>query len=86
MIGDSGLNDGEATGTITNEGPIPQAWIFHFGRTVADQVLDAVDTRLRSTPRPGSEVMLAGIPVGDSGRAGSPGARCCHVERSRTAG
>ena len=67
VIGDAGINDGEATGTITNAGPIPQAWISRFGRTVADQVLDAVDTRLRSTPRPGSEVMLAGIPMGDGG-------------------
>ena len=34
---------------------------------MADQVLEAVDTRMGSEPRPGSEVMLAGIPVGDGG-------------------
>ena len=54
------IGDGEATGTITNAGPMPQAWISRFGRTVADQVLDAVATRLRSEPTPGMEVTLAG--------------------------
>ena len=53
------IDDGEATGTITNTGPIPQAWISRFGRTVADQVLEAVDNRLRSTTTPGVEVTLA---------------------------
>ena len=41
------IADGTATGTITNTGHIPQAWIARFGRTVADQVLDAVDARLQ---------------------------------------
>ena len=67
VIGDAAIDDGEAVGTITNAGPIPQAWISRFGRTVADQVLEAVDTQMGSEPRPGSEVMLAGIPVGDGG-------------------
>ena len=53
-----------ATGTITNADPIPQAWISRFGRTVADQVLDAVATRLRSEPAPGLEVTLAGERLG----------------------
>ena len=58
------IADGEATGTITNAGPMPQSWISRFGRTVADQVLEAVDTRLRSTPTPGLEVTLAGERLG----------------------
>ena len=57
-------NAAQATGTITNNDPIPQAWISRFGRTVADQVLEAVDTRLRSTSTPGLEVTLAGERLG----------------------
>ena len=53
-------NAAVATGTITNDGPIPQAWISRFGRTVADQVLEGVEARLRSEPAPGVEVTLAG--------------------------
>ena len=34
---------------------------------MADQVLEAVDTRTGNEPRPGSEVMLPGIPVNDGG-------------------
>ena len=69
VIGDAAIDDGEAVGTITNEGPIPQAWISRFGRTVADQVLEAVDTRLRSEPTPGLEVTLAGERLGWSADA-----------------
>ena len=54
------ISDGEATGTITNDGPIPKAWNARFGRTVADQVLEGVETRLRSAPTPGMDVYLAG--------------------------
>ena len=56
-------NAASATGTITNAGPIPQAWISRFGRTVAHQVLDAVDARMGSQPAPGLEMTLAGQPV-----------------------
>ena len=35
-------DDGLASGTITNDGLIPQAWLARFGRTVAHQVVDAV--------------------------------------------
>ena len=30
------IADGAATGTITNDDPVPQAWLSRFGRTVAD--------------------------------------------------
>ena len=53
-------NAAQATGTITNDDPIPQAWISRFGRTVADQVLEALDTRLGSEATPGLELTLAG--------------------------
>ena len=40
------LADAEATGTIRNNDPLPQAWLARFGRTVAAQVLEAVGERL----------------------------------------
>ena len=64
------IGDGEATGTITNAGSMPQAWISRFGRTVADQVVDAVASRLRSEPTPGLEVTLAGERLGWSTESG----------------
>ena len=36
----------EATGTITNSDHMPKAWLARFGRTVAEQVLDAVGARV----------------------------------------
>ena len=42
------IEDGEATGTIQDRDPLPQAWLARFGRTVAGQVVDAVGTRLES--------------------------------------
>ena len=70
------IGDGEATGTITNAGSMPQAWISRFGRTVADQVVDAVASRLRSEPTPGMEVTLAGERLGWSTDSGEG-----HVEQ-----
>ena len=58
------IADGEATGTIENTGHIPKAWITRFGRTVADQVLDAVDARLRAARTAGASVSLAGQRIG----------------------
>ena len=57
------IADGAATGTITNDDPVPQAWLSRFGRTVADQVLEAVDARMDSQPTPGLAMTLAGQPV-----------------------
>ena len=54
------LEDGLATGTITNDDPVPQAWISRFGRTVAHQVLDAVEGRMQTPSTPGREVVIAG--------------------------
>ena len=53
-----------ATGTIVNADRMPKAWIARFGRTVADQVLEALDARMRATPAPGAEVRLAGQRIG----------------------
>ena len=54
----------EAVGTIRNNGPIPKAWIARFGRTVAEQVLEAIEGRMRAAPAPGAEVALAGERIG----------------------
>ena len=58
------LADGTATGTINNTDHMPQAWIARFGRTVADQVLDAVDARLRAARTAGMSVRLGGQRIG----------------------
>ena len=54
------IEDGEATGTIENSDYMPQAWLGRFGRTVAEQVLEAVEERIRSAPRAGMQVTMAG--------------------------
>ncbi len=58
------LADGTATGTITNSDLMPRAWLARFGRTVADQVLDAVEERMAGSRSTGSEVTLAGQRLG----------------------
>ncbi len=67
----------QATGTITNSDPMPQAWLSRFGRTVAEHSLDAIGERLRSAP--GRRVTLGGQNLAfgeDSPLAGSrPGAK-----------
>ena len=66
------IADGTATGTIENTGDIPKAWIGRFGRTVADQVLDAVDVRLRAARTDGVSIRLAGQQIGGAESAGTP--------------
>ncbi len=58
------IADGEATGTIENTDHMPQAWLARFGRTVAEQVIEAVETRMRAPRTPGAEVSLAGRRIG----------------------
>ncbi|MCY4394616.1 MAG: hypothetical protein OXC10_05730 [Rhodospirillaceae bacterium] len=58
------IDKGSGIGVIRNTGPIPKAWIARFGRTVADQVLGAVESRMRTGRRPGVEMTLAGHRVG----------------------
>ena len=40
------IADGQATGTINNSDPMPQAWLARFGRTVASQAVDAIGGRI----------------------------------------
>ena len=63
------LADGEAVGTITNTDVMPRAWLARFGRTVADQVLDAVDGRMTARAVPGTQVTLAGRRIGAAAAA-----------------
>ena len=74
------LADATATGTIRNSDLMPQAWLARFGRTVADQVVDAVQDRLQGPPAAGVQVTLAGerisigseaAPVGEDSASGS---------------
>ena len=79
------LHDATATGTIANADPMPRAWIARFGRTVADQVLDAVDSRMRARPAPGVEARLAGQGIGgDLPFASGPGGDVASEEAPRS--
>ncbi|MYG28837.1 MAG: hypothetical protein F4213_22945, partial [Boseongicola sp. SB0677_bin_26] len=75
------IADGEAVGTIENDDPVPGAWLARFGRTVADQAVDAVRSRLDADRSPGFRGRIAGkaLPDGtgteetaDGGAAGDP--------------
>ena len=63
------LADGTATGTITNTDHMPQAWIARFGRTVADQVMEAVEGRVTATRTPGTALTVAGQAFGSDAAA-----------------
>ena len=58
------IADDVAKGTIENSDHMPKAWLARFGRTVAEQVLDAVDGRLEASRRAGFEARLAGLRLG----------------------
>ena len=58
------IADGEATGTIENADAMPSAWTARFGRTVAEQVLEAVESRMQAPRTPGAEVSVAGERIG----------------------
>ena len=62
---------GSATGTINNSDHIPQAWLARFGRTVADQVLDAVQGRMTTSRVAGTELSLVGFRIGGAGASDS---------------
>ena len=77
--------DPTGTGTIFNTDRMPTAWIARFGRTVAEQVLDAVDARVRAKWVPGGEARLAGqrIGLGPLFGAGSGGDAASGEDRTR---
>ena len=64
-----GTSNWSASGTGStrmpgNTAPIATAWLARFGRAVADDVLDAVADRMRSSPRAGGELSIAGRRIG----------------------
>ena len=64
------IADGVATGTIENTDHMPTAWLARFGRTVTDQVLEAVEARLVAPRAAGARATLAGqtLPSWDGGK------------------
>ena len=54
------IADRFGVGRIENTDHMPQAWLARFGRTVTDQVLDAVEARLAASRAAGARVRLAG--------------------------
>ena len=59
------ITDRKAIGTITNTDHMPKAWLARFGRTVAEQVLDAVGARVEgnsNSPGP-AQLTLGGHQV-----------------------
>ena len=54
-----GEGKGESYGHIQNEGPIPKAWNARFGRTVATQVIDAIEDRMDAPAKAGTEFNVA---------------------------
>ena len=58
------IADNKGTGTIENSDHMPAAWLSRFGRTVAEQVLEAVEERIRSAPQAGVQVTVAGQRIG----------------------
>ncbi len=75
-IGGVTIGDGVAVGTITNDDPMPAAWLARFGRGVAEQALEGVSDRL-DAPRGvhGLRGTVAGVPLG----FGAPGGAARHA-------
>ena len=69
-----------AGGSIDSSDLMPQAWLSRFGRTVAEQVLDAVETRIRSAPPAGVRMTVAGQAIG---AAGAPDAEALEEAEAR---
>ena len=54
------IGDGVAVGTITNDDPMPAAFLARFGRTVAEAALDGIAGRMEAARTPGMQGTLAG--------------------------
>ena len=70
----NGANPGNGPAASTTATPRAKAdpevaravtgWLARFGRTVAEQALEAVQSRMSARPKPGVEARLAGQPIG----------------------
>ncbi len=54
------IDDGEATGTIQNNDPLPRALMARFGQTAAAHVVEHVEERLQEPREPGFRGRFAG--------------------------
>ena len=54
------IADGVAVGTITNDDPMPAAWLARFGRTAAEQALDGIAGRIAAPRSAGVQGTIAG--------------------------
>ncbi len=54
------IADGVGVGAILNTDPLPAAWLVRFGRTVSQQVMDALQGRLTARPAAGLQLAVAG--------------------------
>ena len=77
------IADGVAVGTITNDDPMPAAWLARFGRTVAEAALDGVADRIAAPRASGVEGTLAGQALTFDDAADSESLR--NLERSAQA-
>ena len=69
------LARGTATVTITDNDPMPKAWLARYGRTVAGQMVDAVTERLEggSSGEGGLQVTLGGRRMETAAKPAVPG-------------
>ena len=58
------ITDAEATGTIENHDPLPQALMARFGRTAAVHVVEQIEERLAAPREPGFDGRIAGRELG----------------------
>ena len=54
------VSDATATGTITNRDPLQRQWLSWFGRTVAGQMIEALERRFATGPGAPSHLTIAG--------------------------
>ena len=73
------IGDGVATGTINNADYVPQSELAHFGRSVANHVLEGVIGRISSPRSPGASARIAGNVVGKADRAPDPDCPGCGI-------
>ena len=64
-----GLEVTDAVVRIVNIDSVPRAWLAHFGRTVAEHVLQATNNRMAARRAAGVEVRLAGQQIGNAATA-----------------
>ena len=74
------VGDGAATGTIVNTGPMPKAWIARFGRTVAEQAMEAVEARFGAARTPGLSGSIGGQQLSGLSGAGAEDAEAAETD------